>query len=329
MKKLNIFFTIDTELWLHYDSFEKNLDSAIYGKTKEGSFGIEYQLKTFKKYGIQAHFFVEPLFTLRYGSESLKSIIQLIQKYNQRIGLHIHSEWLTTEDHSVLSNPRGLYNIKDYPLTEQSQIIEKGLNILKECGAHSVDSFRAGNYGGNIDTLSALENNDIKYDTTYNFPYLQSDCDMKFDDILRDTKYIHGVYEFPVTYFNDFSSHPRHLQLTACSLTEFKFALETAWQQQRNSCTIVLHSFEWVKRINKNNKKSHKLDKICLKRFNGLCEFIANNQDKFNTPTYHSAAKNLHSNQPEEINSNIIRTVGRLVQQAQRRFFEWYYKLLY
>jgi hypothetical protein len=322
MNKLNIFFTIDTELWLHYDSFQENLNSAIYGKTKNGNFGLEYQLKTFEKYDLQAYFFVEPLFTLRYGKEALETIISLIQKYNQNIGLHIHSEWLTDEDYCVLSSPRCSYNIKDYSFLEQSQIIKKGLSILKECGAKSVNSFRAGNYGGNIDTLHALKANNIKFDTTYNFPYLNSDCGMKFNTTLRDTTHINGVYEFPVTYFNDIGSHPRHLQLTACSLSELKFVLKSAWKQQRNSCTIVLHSFEWIRRHNKNNQKSHDLDEICLKRFEKLCQFIAHNQDKYNTPAYGDAIKNGIDSSPSDIQSNILRTAGRLIKQIQRKIYK-------
>jgi len=167
--------------------------------------------------------------------------------------------------------------------------------------------------------------NNIKYDTTYNFPYLESPCDMKFNETLRDAIHISSMYEFPVTYFNDYGTHTRHLQLTACSLNEFKFVLETSWKQQRNSCTIVLHSFEWIKRLNKNNrnknkKNTHKLDKICLKRFEMLCKFIADN-NKFQTPTYANTAQNLNTNSPEDINSNIIRTAGRTVQQIKRKVF--------
>lgn len=319
MKKLNVFFTIDTELWLHYDTFEENLSSAIYGTTELTHYGLEYQLQTFHKYDLKAYFFIEPLFSLRHGKKPLDDIVRLVNNYQQEIGLHIHTEWLTKQDQDFLDAPRGSNNIKDYTLAEQTQIIGKGLQLLNASGAKDVDSFRAGNYGGNLDTLHALKSNGIFYDTTYNFPYLNHSCDMNFNDILRDTYTYNDIYEFPVTFFNDFGNHPRHLQLTACSLSEMKFVLNSAWQQQRNSCTIVLHSFEWIKRINNKGTKGHRLDEICVKRFEDICSYITSNRDKFCTPKYSEAISDPISSEPADIQSNIIRTGLRIYEQIKRR----------
>jgi hypothetical protein len=319
MNKLNVFFTIDTELWLHYDTFEENLNSAIHGRTNDGNFGLGHQLDIFQEHNLKAYFFIEPLFSLRYGKQPLDEIVKLVNSYQQEIGLHIHTEWLSEEDTDFLKAPHASNNIKDYSLEEQSQIINKGLLLLKASGAEGVESFRAGNYGGNLDTLEALENNGILYDTTYNFPYLNSPCDMHFETKLKDIHPYNKVYEFPVTYFNDIGNHPRHLQLTACSLNEMKFVLNTAWQQQRNSCTIVLHSFEWIKRLKNGQVKNHKLDTICLKRFEELCKFLTDNQDKFCTPKYSEAVAEKQISEPKDIQSNILRTGLRVYEQMRRR----------
>mgnify|MGYP005988692371 CR=1 FL=1 len=319
MNKLNVFFTIDTELWLHYDTFEENLNSAIYGVTNYGEYGIAHQLEVFKEHNLRAYYYIEPLFSLRYGKKPLDNIVKLVNSYQQEVGLHIHTEWITKKDTDFLKEPRTSNNIKDYTLEEQSQIINKGLQLLKASGADGIDSFRAGNYGGNLDTLKALESNDIIYDTTYNFPYLNGACDMDFGTTLKDTCPYNGIYEFPVTYFHDYGKHPRHLQITACSLSEMKFVLSSAWQQQRNSCTIVLHSFEWIKRIKKDKTKSHTLDKICLERFEGICKYLADNQDKFCTPKYSEAVRKPVMSQPKNIQSNIFRAGIRIYEQIKRR----------
>lgn len=319
MKKLNVFLTIDTELWLLYNNFEKDLSSAIYGKTNEGEFGLKFQLETFKQYNLKAYFFVDPLFSLRYGKKYLKDIVELIDSYDQYIGLHIHTEWLKPEDTDVILNARPLNNINEYTLSEQKQIINKGLSLLAEAGAKSVDAFRAGNYGASFETLTALKDNGILFDTSYNHPYLNNPCNMQTPRPLSDITNIEEVFEFPVTYFNDYSDHLRHLQLTACSINELKFVINECWKQERSTCTIVLHSFEWIKRIKNSNGQSHKLDQICLARFVEMCRFLSENSNKYTTTTYQEATSNKKPNTGKLIKSNILRTAGRFYQQLKRR----------
>lgn len=321
MNKLNVFITIDTELWLLYNNFQKDLDSAIYGKTPQGDFGVIHQLETFKKYDLNATFFVEPLFTLQYGEESLVELVTHINNYNQEIGLHIHTEWFSKKNSHILANKKLGQNINDYSETEQTQIIKKGLELLKSSGAKNITSFRAGNYGGDFNTLKALKSNNILFDTTYNYPYLNSVCDMDTGEALQDTSRMADIYQIPVTYFHDYGNHPRHLQLTACSLSEIKHVLTQAYQQQRHSCTIVLHSFEWIKRIRKGAIKDHTLDKICLKRFHGMCQFLSDNKDKFTTQKFEKIEITKIISKPDAspITSNIARTSSRFIEQALRR----------
>jgi len=321
MKKLNVFITIDTELWLLYNDFEKDIDSAIYGKTPQGDFGVTHQLETFKEYGLNATFFVEPLFTLQYGKKPLQQLIEKINTYDQEVGLHIHTEWFNTTGAHILENKKLGQNIKDYSETEQTSIIKVGLELLEEAGAKNISSFRAGNYGGDFNTLKALHNNNLLYDTSYNVPYLNNVCNMDTGTNLQDVTKIEGVLEYPVTYFKDYGEHNRHLQLTACSLSEIKHVLTQAYQQQRHSCTIVLHSFEWIKRIRKNQFRGHAVDKICLKRFHGLCQFLGQNKDKFTTQKFDNINPETinTSNQPTVIKSNIFRTSSRMLEQLLRR----------
>ncbi|MFT6734143.1 MAG: hypothetical protein ACJAS9_002338 [Polaribacter sp.] len=321
MKKLNVFLTIDTELWLLYNDFEKDFDSAIYGKTPQGDFGVTHQLETFAEYGLNATFFVEPLFTLQYGKKPLQQLIEKINSYDQEVGLHIHTEWFNTTGAHILDNKKLGQNIKDYSEAEQTSIIKVGLELLEEAGAKKITSFRAGNYGGDFNTLKALHNNNLLYDTSYNVPYLNNICNMDTGINLQDATKMEEVVEYPVTYFKDYGEHKRHLQLTACSLSEIKHVLTQAYQQQRHSCTIVLHSFEWIKRIRKNQFRDHTVDKVCLKRFHKLCKFLSENKDKFTTQKFENInLKGVDMDiQHNEIKSNLCRTSARMLEQLVRR----------
>lgn len=320
-KKLNVFITIDTEVWTYYNNIYDNIDSSIYGIIDNKYYGLPYQLNIFHEYGIKANFFVEPFFSLCLNIKYLNSIISLIKKYDQDVCLHIHTEWLSRCENNFSINDKSKQNVKDYDCNDQKIIINEGVELFKKCGVRDIPAFRAGNYGGNLDMLNALYENSIIFDTTYNYCYLNSLCDMQSLDILVQPIIINNVVEFPITFFSDFPYHYRHLQLTACSFDEIKKVLESSWKNGLYSCVIVLHSFEWIKRIDRFGVRRHKLDNTVLNRFLKLCEFLSNNSDKYETVKFSDIdTKDIPKNiQFEVIKSNYYYTIIRYIQQIYRR----------
>ena len=104
---LNVFLTIDTEIWPHSPGwpvkplpsdkcdFTEEIAAYIYGTTPKGDFGLPYQTRQFKEHGLKANYFVETLFSERSGDSTLTDVVNLIQNHGHEVQLHLHTEWLS------------------------------------------------------------------------------------------------------------------------------------------------------------------------------------------------------------------------------------------
>ncbi len=323
---VNVFITVDTEVWpFTPDWRETCLDADmrrdIYGETASGDFGVPYQLEILHQYGLKAVFLVEALFACEVGLEPLRKIVETIQNQGQEVQLHLHSEWLDWMNPSLLPGQSGK-NMKDFTCEEQQSLIAKGIQNLRDCGVNNICAFRAGNYGANFDTLRALAANGIRYDTSLNTCYLDSTCDMPTDEPVLQPKMMAGVMEFPITFFRDWPGHQRHTQICAVSSREMEAALWNAWKENWYSFVIVSHSFELIRRGVETNKPPQP-DGVVVRRFQRLCQFLADHRDKFSTRFFgeiqeseipdHTLTRGLSS--PE------YNTVIRMAEQMMRKIF--------
>jgi len=318
---LNVIITIDTEIMYHLldrQDILNSIDISVYGRSKDSQYGLNYIIEIMNKYHIKASFFVEPLFTLVGGNEPLEEIIRIIQSKGHEVQLHLHPEWLGKIPDPPVA-PHGKY-VKDYILDEQTSLISFGLARLRECGAASVNCFRAGHYGASLDTLRALSINGIFFDTSHNTCYLQDCCEMNTGSDLLQPLLIRGVWEFPINYFIDWPNHKRHTQITACSFLEIRNVLRWAHLNKWFCLVIVFHSFELL------NRKKEVQGQVCpdkwmMNRFHSLCRFLDENRGEFRTIGFSDidcemipCVKNI-----KPICSNIFRTGLRISEQILRK----------
>ena len=314
---LNVFYTIDTEFWPRKDIFE-DFQRDIYGRTPQGDFGLEFQLKMFAEHDLKAVCFVEPLHSLVHGNEFLKEIIQIVRKYGHDIQLHLHTEWLSKIDKPLLSSGRKGQNLHCFTEEEQIQLLSLGIEKLNECQVESLCAFRAGNYGADNASLRALVRNGIRYDSSYIIPYLGTDCKIQTDAQLYQPTEMEGLLEIPINNFKDFRGL-RLSQLCACSAAEMENALLQAWKKGWNSFVIVSHSFELIRRGTTIAESC--VNRIDLDRFQRLCRFLSGNRDKFQTCTFDTSPDFTISSGIvlEPIVMNPFLTLGRLLQQVRQR----------
>lgn len=208
-----------------------------------------------------------------------------------------------------------------FTLDEQIALIAKGICSLRVAGVEKLHAFRAGSYGANRDTLRAAAQNGLLFDSSYNPCYLGEDCKIDLDKQLLQPFELEGVWEVPITFFQDYPGHQRHAQLAACSAKEMETALLDAWRQGWFSFVIVLHSFELVR-----NRVAGQLslpDKLNINRFNRLCKFLSSHTDKFRTALFSeldpAAISEIKS--PEILRSRPHHTIKRYAEQAYSRFF--------
>ena len=319
-----VFITVDTEVWPRSDQWREtsmaaDMDRDIYGVTSQGAYGLGYQLDVLNRFELTATFFVESLFASAVGPSRLREIVALVKSHRQDVQLHVHPEWLQWMAQPMVRETRSKY-LKQFTADEQRALIGLALDNLRASGVSGVSAFRAGNYGANFDTLRALSGLGLQFDSSYNFPYLATQCGMALSQPLLQPRCIEGIIEYPITFFEDWPHHSRPLQLTACSSAEILHVLIEAHRHGWRSVVLVSHGFELL-RNRKTRGKPLLPDKTCIARFERLCRFLSERRDQFLTATFSDLTPSVATEgESDVLRSNPLRTVGRYAQQVLRRF---------
>ena len=247
-----------------------NYARCIAGRTGEGDYGVDYQLRLFEEHGIRASFFVDPMPALLWGIASIEDIVAPILEAGQDVQLHCHPEWL------ALAPPGGPFaglsgnNIKEFTFEEQSRILDWARDTLVSAGAPKPVAFRAGNYGANDDTLRALAAIGVRYDTSHSPALVGTGaCEIDLGTTIRTPVLYEGVVEVPIGCIATLGGGLRHAQITALSAAEMRAAIAHARDTDLPSFTLVSHSFEFV------NRTTMTFNRIVGRRFERLCRDIA------------------------------------------------------
>lgn len=89
-RMLNVFLTVDVEIWCDGwadidRKFPQAFRSYIYGPTPSGEYGLRYQAELLRAHGLNGVFFVESLFTCRFGNTPLSEIVGVLRDAGQEI----------------------------------------------------------------------------------------------------------------------------------------------------------------------------------------------------------------------------------------------------
>lgn len=322
---LDVFITVDVEIWCDgwkdLDAkFPEAFDRYVYGKTPSGDYGLPYQLKVLADNGLRAVFFVEPLFSRRFGEQPLQEIVGLLRDQGHELGLHLHTEWVDEATQPLLPNiTKKMQHLKYFEADDQATLLEAGRKMLQDAGAGEITSFRAGSFAFNADTLTALQQVGIPVDASYNATLFGPDSGVAQGQQLTTPARFDNVVEYPMTVFDDGVQGLRHVQFTSCSLRELKHVTRNCAAQDIGSCVILSHNFEML------TPSKQAPDPVVVKRFERFCEFLAQNDDSFNTTTFervdHGAVAALRDEQPYP-RSNALRTAERFAQQALRKRYQ-------
>jgi hypothetical protein len=279
------YITIDTEYSpglfqkLGRNALQENFDRSIRCSTPDGDVGIEYQMDIFDRHGLKAVFFVDPFPALIWGVSSVANVVRPIIDRGHDVQLHIHTEWLAL---AGAANPLGStigQNIKDFSLTDQKVLVNLGISWLMDAGAPRPVAFRAGNYGANDDTLRALAELGIAYDTSLCPGIAPSDCDISLNRQTHQACSHHGIIEVPIGSICSKGGTQRHAQLTALSSEEMLAALWHAGLSNWPQFTIVSHSFELLSR------DRTRINQVVKRRFERICRGLER-QENIRTATY-------------------------------------------
>ena len=309
--------TIDTELspalYQRACSAEENYRVSIAGQVDGKLYGIEWQMDEMDRHGLKGVFFVDPLSSLVYGNGPLRETVSLIRQRDHEIGLHVHTEWLKWAEASPTPGRNGA-SIKDFSLDDQITILKHAIDLIVEAGAERPISFRAGNYGANDDTLTALAEVGIVWDSSFNPTYLGETCAIGLPENTVLPVQRNGIIEIPISGLIDQPGRVRHTQVCALSSWEMASALEHAAANRHPTFVAVTHSFEMLSR----NRKRR--NRVVTTRFSSMCRQIRQDPRLRSTrfldldplAIRQSNAKDFHA---ERLKSNKIRTTGRIIEQ--------------
>jgi hypothetical protein len=171
-----------------------------------------------------------------------------------------------------------------------------------------------------IASEAAARANGLLYDTSYDPAYLDTECAIDLPQTLWQPQMVQGLWEIPVGAFQDYPGHLRHLQLSACSLGEIRHAILEAHRLGWTHLVLVMHSFELIQRRHLQGLEP-RVDRLMLRRFEGLCQFLAANRSLVETGHFsHIDPAALAGRQPSgPLVSHPGRALWRLGQQAWRR----------
>ena len=313
---LNVYLTVDTEIWCDgWDSIDAKFPNAfskyIYGKTRDGNYGLPFQLQLLKEHNLKAVFFVEPLFATRFGLDALQEVAGLIKEYGQSIELHLHTEWIDESRQPIFPHIKEKReHIKDFDYAQQCELIAMGKDLLAQAGCKNINAFRAGSFGANDDTIKAVAHNEIRIDSSYN--YCMDECEISiFNDIQQSVRH-ENIIEAPMSTFIDGLQRRRHVQLTACSYAELESSLQQAHRNGWNSYVFLSHSAELLK------PAVNKYDRIAVRRFEKLCRFLADNTEKFNTCNFEDLQIGTGEKESAPVQIGKLPTLQRYYEQSLR-----------
>lgn len=312
---LDVFLTFDIELspGLHgLDGVapDENFRRSIEGRCGRGAFGLPFILEALDRHDLPGVFFIESLCAAVVGDELLNAAIGPVRNAGHDVELHVHTEWLRFE-----FDPWRPYeefgNIHQFDLLRQQAIVARARDYFRTCGGGDPVAFRAGNYGANRDTLTALGSLGIPFDSSQNLGFIDSSCRMSDLGELAHARKVGTVWEVPVSVFIDRPGHYRHAQIGASSFAEIRTALEFADASGLSTFVIVGHGFEFM------NARRDAPVPVLIRRFDKLCRYLAEHRDRFRVTRFDTIDPDAWRMTPDRFySSSSFSTALRMAEQA-------------
>lgn len=310
-----VFLTVDTELMWRHHAAGCDLAMQMARSLEPAGVGIRYHLDTLDRHGLKATFFVDPMPTMVFGLDAIRPVVEMILGAGQDVQLHLHPNWAGAKANDA-GRSHGRFELIDYSLDEQRALIAGARDLLKACGAPDPVAFRGGSYSANDDTLTALADLGIRYDSSHNgadapWPSQIGLPPRQIAPVVRN-----GVTEVPVTVIEDVPDSLRLFQICALSQGEMRAALEHAVSDAHDVVTIVSHGFELA------NRAGTRANNVHVSRFEGLCAMLADSREILPTTWFRDLPAFASTGQGTPLGPNMLRTRWRQAEQLWSNLVE-------
>ncbi len=232
----DIILTIDTE-------GPRGSDPVLYqiwGKVgNDQYYGIPKIIEVCDRYNIRALFFVDIPEIWDCGYDKIKEVVLFIKEKGHDVGMHVHPHHMPNETRHFLF---------DYTKEEQYDIIKKCTDKFVEICGEAPESFRAGKYGANRDTLDIIAELGYKYD--FSEFYSNKWCGIKPEIAYILPQVYKTIIEYPVTIFKSIElwGHMRYDKLEVTNdYHETCHILKQYSETDKNEViTLFMHSFSLI-----------------------------------------------------------------------------------
>jgi hypothetical protein len=272
-----VLLTVDTELrWRHYAAGASWRDNVALSFDPAGV-GVSWQLELLARHDLSACFFVDPMPAEVYGLEPVQAMVAPILAAGQEVQLHLHPCWRGVADGR--EDGEG-FELSGFTIAEQTEMVATARRLLIEAGALPPVAFRSGSFAANLDTLAAVAEAGIRFDSSHNGSEHPWPSALPLDAAQIAPVMLGGVVEVPVTLIEDAPGSLRPLQLCAVSGEEMEAALLYAEAEGHPLVTIVSHSFEFASR------DGLRANRTLSRRFERLCAFLDAERTRFPTARF-------------------------------------------
>lgn len=303
---------------------------AVWCQVNGRSEGLGFMLETFRRYQVQATFFVETVHRYHFSDDPMRPIVQRLQDENHEVQLHTHPCWSVFRHPDWTDRVRAQRQHDDFlgrTVDDSVALIEQGLASFRDWGLPRPQAFRSGNLQHDDNLYQALARTGIPYSSNVGLAIFDSG-DARYA-LYSGRHERHGVAECPVLTYSDMSlgtrPHLKALTIIGTSFAETRALLEKAHQAQIALVVVLTHPFEFVQRhdVGFHHMRRHRLTQDRLTR---LCAYLQRNGDRFEASGFARAAgaAPVDDKRNLRLESPLWRSLPRMATQvAYDRFGNW------
>lgn len=310
-------------------------DRRIFCRIQGRDYGIGWQCQQLRERGLKATFFCEVLSSLVLGEDDSRAYLEYLLEQDQDVQMHVHPNFYFFAEKSwadaqgvAYFPPRLPDALSSLPAEDQATILRTAVEIFRYLTGRQPSAFRAGSYQASATTLAILSQLGLRIDSSYNPAYRTAGSFP--EEVLPSNRpfFLEGMLEVPVTVVRQqlpVPNKPRglmHLEICALSAAEMQSSLDQLHEAGISDVVIVHHSFACVKAKDV-QYLNIRPDRIVMRRFTALLDFLASNSDRFEVATMGALAGAMPS--PNTESRDFIPSLGyfmplvRTFQQAVNR----------
>lgn len=255
---------------------------SVFRPANGVSEGLAALLAPLRDYGLPSTMFVETLQRIHFGPGPMREVVSRIEAVpGADIQLHVHPCWLNFRHADWRSRVKqgATHDQMAGRGVDAAAILQEAVDNFVEIVGRRPLALRTGNLSVDMDVYAAQMKLGIPLASSVGFALEPSpDPELHLHGGLARRC---GVVEVPVTSFKTWSRREKLLTLEGNSFRQLLWVLDRCHAQQSGPVVILTHASEMAASIGDGMPPRYKALPANQKRWRSLCQYLANNADRF------------------------------------------------